>query len=394
MRRSGIGRSLIRARRVGRAAFAVAIFLTLVTPARAQQYRLFSASLRGRRDKWPSEAPGSGEFRIFDSDPSSSWSAAEPGQSDELYDSVDLEEAGTAASPTRRCVLIQCVLIPAEPGPPPPKLFTKPVTLWTATALFLGFAVGIKGPLDDGFQGMHFTDEGFFQNWTYGGGADKASHFVISADIAGLLSDAYTLNRLTPNQAFALSFAASLMAGFFVEMGDGLTPYGFSPQDLAADALGAFFGALIKREHLDDVIGFRLGLTPTTIPPELTAGHVFFGIDYSREVFTADLKIPGLADHLHFQPGISRFLLLSFVFMTKGYGYEAPLPERYQEIGFEVGLNIPEILRAVGVRNTTWWGDLLLRAFDFVQIPFTQIGVYYNLANQKWYGPSAPYQFY
>jgi hypothetical protein len=46
------------------------------------------------------------------------------------------------------------------------------------------------------------------------------------------------------------------------------------------------------------------------------------------------------------------------------------------------------------VSNETWWGDALLRAFQFFRIPYTQIGAYYNLANQKWYGPGAPYHFY
>ena len=80
--------------------------------------------------------------------------------------------------------------------------------------------------------------------------------------------------------------------------------------------------------------------------------------------------------------------------MTKGYGYDPPLAERYQQVGFEVGLNFPEILRAVGVQDTTRWGDALLRVFSFFRIPYTQVGAYYNLVNRKWYGPGAPYHFY
>jgi hypothetical protein len=118
------------------------------------------------------------------------------------------------------------------------------------------------------------------------------------------------------------------------------------------------------------------------------------GLDYTNEIYTADLKFEGLFKRLETKPGIARFFLSSFVFMTKGYGYAPPIPERYQEIGLEVGLNFPEILKAVGVSNQTWWGDALLRAFQFFRIPYTQIGAYYNLANQKWYGPGAPYHFY
>ena len=80
--------------------------------------------------------------------------------------------------------------------------------------------------------------------------------------------------------------------------------------------------------------------------------------------------------------------------MTKGYGYDPPVPSRYQEIGFEVGLNFPAIIKALGVSNETWWGDILIRAFEFIRIPYTQIGAYYNLTNHKWYGPGAPYHYY
>jgi hypothetical protein len=93
-------------------------------------------------------------------------------------------------------------------------------------------------------------------------------------------------------------------------------------------------------------------------------------------------------------PGFSRFFLTSFVYMTKGFGYAPPLPTRYQEIGFEVGLNFTEILRAFGVSESTWWGQGLIAIFDFFRFPFTQIGVYYNLYDGKWYGPGAPWHYY
>ncbi len=303
------------------------------------------------------------------------------------------EAAGESPAP-RRCVLFQCVR-PAADAPPPSKLFTAPVSIWTGAALLGGFIDGIQGPIKYGFGSFHFTDEGFFQSWTYSGGSDKASHFVISANVGGLLYDAYTLNRLTPDQAFWLSLATMVVSGTLVEIGDGLTPYGFSAQDLTADTLGALAGSLIHRNRLDDLVGVRLGEVPTTIPAAVTDGHeAYLGADYSHEVYTADLKFDGLFERMNARPGAARFFLFSFAYLTKGYGYVPPIPSRYQEVGLEVGLNFPEILRAVGVNETTWWGDTLLRVFRFLRIPYTQIGAYYNLANRKWYGPGAPYQYY
>jgi hypothetical protein len=292
----------------------------------------------------------------------------------------------------RRCVLFQCEPLPIEPAT---RLFPKGAALWTAAGVFSGFLDGFQNPLRYGFQPFHFTDEGFFASWTYAGGADKASHAIVSENVAGLLYDAYVLNGLASEQAFALALATTVVAGALVEIGDALTPYGFSAQDLTADTVGALAGSLIRHGGLEDTIGFQIGKIPTTLPPAVTAGHFEgLGFDYSNEMYTTSLKLDGLFRRLDALPGPARYLLVSFAFLTKGFGYAPPIPSRYQEVGFEVGLNFPAILRGVGVDDSTWWGDLLLRTFDFLRIPYTQVGTYYNLKNHRWYGPGAPYHYY
>ena len=291
----------------------------------------------------------------------------------------------------RRCVLFQCEPLPIEPAN---RLFPKGAAIWTGAGVFLGFVDGFQNPLRYGFQPFHTTDEGFFSSYTYAGGADKASHAIVSENVAGLLYDAYILNGLTPDQAFALSLATTVVAGALVEVGDAVTPYGFSAQDLTADTIGALTGALIRRGGLEDTIGFSIGKIPTTLPPEIVAGHFEgLGFDYSNEMYTGSLKLDGLSRRLDASLGPARYLQVSFAFLTKGFGYAPPIPSRYQEIGFEVGLNFPAILRGVGVSNETWWGDLLLRTFTFLRIPYTQVGAYYNLKNHRWYGPGAPYHY-
>ena len=327
-------------------------------------------------------------FRLF---PEAS-PAAETPEPENDAPTATTSSADAPPEPAKRCVLFDCVRLPI---PPAPQLFSTSVKIWTGAALLGGFVDGIEGPANYGFHDFHFTDEGYFQTWTYGGGADKASHFVISATLSGLLFDAYRLHGLSADQAFGLSLFTTVVAGVLVEIGDGLTPYGFSAQDLTADTLGATVEAIIKRTGTDDLVGFRIGKVPTTIPPAVLGDRVgTLGLDYTNEDYSADFKLDGLGYRLSPHPGIERFFLMSFVFMTKGYGYDPPVPSRYQEIGFEIGLNFPAILKAVGVSNETWWGDILIRAFEFFRIPYTQIGAYYNLTNHKWYGPGAPYHYY
>lgn len=348
-------------------------------PARAGTFRVLAPSEEAAFGTVPLEDLRPAALGLFALPPASASPAPAP-------DALALPGSG------RLCVLFQCRALPVAPAP---KLFTRPVAIWTAAALLGGFADGIEGPANYGFGHFHFTDEGFFQTWTYGGGADKASHFVISATLSGILYDAYRLNGLSEDQSFGLALAATVVAGALVEIGDGLTPYGFSAQDLTADTLGGLTEAVLKRTGTDDLFGFRIGKVPTTIPPAVLGDRTeTLGLDYTNEIYTADLKFDGLFARAGTPPGIARFFLSSFVFMTKGYGYDPPIPSRYQEVGFEVGLNFPEILKAVGVSRSTWWGDILLRAFEFLRIPYTQIGAYYNLTNRKWYGPGAPYHYY
>ena len=338
---------------------------------------------------------GAQELHLFTAEPPDGRVVASPGPLDAEEPGIEqLERAepwSPAGDPGARCVLFQCRKLPIEPAP---RLFTTGVTLWTAAGLLGGGADGIHGPIAGGFHRFRFTDEGFFQYATYGGGSDKASHFVISASVADLLYDAYSLNGLTENQSFVLALGTTVIAGALVEVGDGLTLYGFSAQDLAADTLGALAGVLVKRRHLDDLIGFQLGKVPTTIPPAVIGARPLFGIDYSKETYSIDVKLGGLAPRLRSEPGLERYLLLSFLFMTKGYGYDPPIPSRYQQVGLEIGLNFPEILKAAGVDDSTWWGDTLLRMFRFIRVPYTQVGAYYNFKNRKWYGPGAPYRYY
>jgi Predicted periplasmic lipoprotein (DUF2279) len=330
---------------------------------------------------------------VGDFDKMSPWNEpADRALSLDLERAVEADPATTSDAPApQRCVLIQCRKLPIEPST---KLFNEGSSLWTAAGVLVGIIDGMMGPIDYGIHSFSFTDERYFQYTTYGGGSDKASHAVISANVASLLYDAYRLNGLAEDQAFALSLGTTILAGTMVEIGDGLTPYGFSAQDLTADSVGALASALVSRNHLDDLIGFQFGKVPTTIPAAVIGGRPLFGIDYSQEIYSVDMKLGGLTCRFGAPPGPERFFQLSFVFFTKAFGYVPAIESRYQEVGLELGLNFPEILKAVGVSDATWWGNTLLRVFKFFRIPYTQIGTYYNLKNHKWYGPGAPYQFY
>ena len=56
-------------------------------------------------------------------------------------------------------------------------------------------------------------------------------------------------------------------------------------------------------------------------------------------------------------------------------------------MGFEIGLNLKVILEDLGVGRKTWWGYTLHLVFDNLRVPFTSVGVRYDLNHSKWIGP-------
>jgi hypothetical protein len=265
----------------------------------------------------------------------------------------------------------------------------QPSRFWSTAVIggvVAGAVVSVLGAGHEG-RGFNFANEEWFQEGTYAGGADKASHFVMYNALSRELGVSFQRMGYAKGRALWMGFGTAMAAGLITEIGDGLTNFGFAWQDLLVDALGSGTAVLVSHYNLDDTVGFRYGKVSADEPPECcrTAG---IGKDYSQEIYTADLKIEGFARRIHVRPGPARFLLLSMTYGSKGYRFS--LPEfRQRNVGIELGLNFPSILSAVGVPEQKWWGRIIYIFFNFVRIPFTQIGYYYDLNKGKWHGPDA-----
>ncbi len=271
-------------------------------------------------------------------------------------------------------------LAPAAPTKTLAQLVTAGVLLGSAaSALQEGF--------DTGFVPFHADNENWFGKHTYSGGADKASHFVMYNGLTRELHIAFRRMHYSDESAYRMAVATSLATGLITELGNGLGQGpGFSYEDLIANSLGIGTAVFVAKHGLDDVVGFRFGPVPAPLPTPCCPRDEI-GKDYSAEIYTGDLKIAGVARRLGFDPGPARFLLLSMTYGSKGY--DTSLPEYHQQqIGIEIGVNFPEILTALGVEDTTWWGRTLFIVFNFLRVPYTQIGYRYDFVHQKWLGPN------
>lgn len=274
----------------------------------------------------------------------------------------------------------------AVPGPRPDRLLDGRTAAVSAGVLL---AVPVFGWFawwaPEERRALHLEPEGWFGRTTYAGGADKASHFVTAAILEDGAEAIYRALGKDERQSRILGVALVSASGLLIEMGDGITPYGFSWEDAATNVLGALTAAELKRAGLDDTIGFRVGHVGYEIPEPCCRSNGF-GADYSKWVHSADLKLKGFLPRIGVKPGPARFLFVSLTYGSKGYRF-SPDDVRERNVGIDLGLNVEEILRVAGVPPGKWWGKALLAFARYYRIPWTAFGWRYDLNSGRWHGP-------
>ena len=68
-----------------------------------------------------------------------------------------------------------------------------------------------------------------------------------------------------------------------------------------------------------------------------------------------------------------RWLNFSVTYGTKGYRV-TPATDLERQVGFEIGLNLQQILDDVGVKRNTWWGYALHLVGDNIRFPYSAFG--------------------
>lgn len=289
---------------------------------------------------------------------------------------------------------------PPAPGPTPGPT-PRPARLLDGRTLLFSAGVLAVTPTvsyfawwrDDRTSTFNWNPEGWFGQGTYAGGADKASHFVFSWMGQDALQRGYRALGKTDRQARLLSLGMVNAMGLLIEFGDGYSKYGFAWEDLVANFAGSTAGAVVDALGLRDTIGARFGVVNAEIPPPCCR-YGGYGRDYSREILTLDLKLAGFLPRVGVEkPGLGRFLLATVSYNTKGYRY-SDVEYRQRNLGFEVGLNLGEIARALGVKNRSWWGGPLLFFLDYFRVPYTSFGMYFDFNHDEWHGPDTGDRFY
>ncbi|MBZ0097129.1 MAG: YfiM family protein [Sulfuricella sp.] len=255
------------------------------------------------------------------------------------------------------------------------KRFRTQALIWGGAGAVVAY--GAANWWKDGFSG-HFrtTNEGWFGQDTYTGGADKMGHAYAPYVGTRLLARAFEWAGHDRDSSLYLSAATVFGTLLAVETLDGFSNrYKFSKEDLIMNAVGTGLGLLFeKNKRLDDLFDFRLHYWPSGDAKRLNqVGPIG---DHSGQTYLLVAKatgIPQLRNH-----DVLRYFELAAGYGTRGYepNEGAPAPDRSRHVYFGISLNISEILSNTVFRDSAEKSRsqrVTETVLEYVQVPGTAV---------------------
>ncbi|MDA3870376.1 MAG: DUF2279 domain-containing protein [Gammaproteobacteria bacterium] len=199
------------------------------------------------------------------------------------------------------------------------------------------------------------TSEGWFQNDTDSGGADKLGHLYTSYVTAHGLSYLYETWCINKDDAALYGALSSLMILGYMEAGDSFSPYGFSKEDFIANSVGSLLGyyLYLKPDWASKIdLRWEYGFHPN---------HSDFTTDYENSKYLLALKLNGFE---YFRSSFLKHIEIHAGYYSRGFSDHMETRERNLYVG--IGLNLTDLLRRHDYRKTS----TLLR---YIQIPGTYV---------------------
>lgn len=224
----------------------------------------------------------------------------------------------------------------------------------------------------DGFtRDFRVVREGGFGADTEFSGIDKLGHVYFAYLATRLLSPLFEWVGNEPGDARKIAALTSWGAMSAMEIGDGFSrKYSFSPEDFAANTIGALLGyGLLSHPQWDDLIDLRLAYRPSPLSRWDPPG------DYAGQRFHLILKADGV-------PAWRDAPVLRY--LEVGVAYGAPgvdtpdewslhdFAQRRREVFLGVGLNLSRLLSDFGyggARSSTRTQRVAEQVFELVHLP-------------------------
>ena len=279
---------------------------------------------------------------------------------------------------------LACVVAPTAADTGQGERITLPVlseekvrtrTHWLIAGGVAGMALyGANHWWKDGFAGDFRTvDEGWFNQDTYAGGADKLGHAYSTYAGTRLLARGFEELGNSPERSLWLAAGTSLGALTAVEVVDGFSKkYRFSKEDAIMNVLGTGLGVLLeKKPELDKLLDFRVRYWPSDDARRLQ--QIDPVDDHSGQTYLLVAKASGVAALRKYDP--LRYLELAVGYGSRGYEPNTGLAsERSRHVYYGVTLNLSEILGDSlfsGVYKGSRTQRITNTVLEFIQVPGT-----------------------
>ncbi len=232
------------------------------------------------------------------------------------------------------------------------------------TNLTAATAIGIWGlaTWDYGSAGFNTGDEGWFEQDSKYGGADKLGHLWSTYAFADALTGLYKSWGYASEKANAYAALSAWTVQAFMEIGDATSEtQGFSYEDMVMNTVGALTSVLMERyPELDRKIDLRV---------EYVFNVPVNGIfdDYSNQYYSMVLKLDGF-DAI--ENTFAKYIEFSGGYYTRGY--EETDEDNTRSLFVGIGFNFSRLLDQNGWNRT---GKIL----EYLQVPYTVPKASYDL---------------
>ena len=209
------------------------------------------------------------------------------------------------------------------------------------------------------------VNEGWFDEGTDEGGADKLGHLYTTYALSHIYASIYSDWDYHEEDAMRLGAFSALGTMTIMELGDSFSEYGFSYEDMLMNCVGAAAGYWFgTHPEWQKRIDLRLEYAPS-----LSDFETDVSTDYEHHKYLLAFKASGF-DLLRDSP--LNYFELHLGYYTRGYDdYQAsqPIDDRQRTVYVGVGLNVGKLLESV-------WET---RIFDYLQLPYTYLPLEHDL---------------
>ncbi len=210
---------------------------------------------------------------------------------------------------------------------------------------------------DYGESSLFMKDEGWFQEDTDKGGADKLGHFYTNYVAARGLSSLYESWGYDRDKAALYGALSAFGVTGFMEIGDSFSAFGFSHSDFIMNLVGSCTGYLLDMHpDISRKIDFRVEYIPDFQETDIIT-------DYERMRFLVAVKLDG------FDAVTNEYL--RYLELHLGYyvdGYKEGGDARSRNIYAGVGINLSKIFSDLSYPKTA-------KVFNYYQLPYTYIKI-------------------